>query len=81
MGTTNNWCLYTDANKSRKTGYKTENLSKVDLIPYDSVQNLELYAILMALSGFKEPPNITTDSQYAESELFCTLEQLSLYQD
>ena len=29
--------FYTDANKSGKAGYKSENLGKVDLSPYDSV--------------------------------------------
>ena len=35
--------------------------------PYNSVQKAELYAILMILKDFKEPLNIVTDSQCAES--------------
>ena len=58
--------FYTDANKSGKAGYKSEELSKVEQSPYDSVQKAELYAILMVLRDFKEPLNIITDSQYAE---------------
>ena len=34
--------------------------------PYNSVQKVELYAILMVLMDFNEPLNIVTDSQYAE---------------
>ena len=58
--------FYTDANKSGKAGYKSDELSKVEQSPYDSVQKAELYTILMVLSDFKEPLNIVTDSQYAE---------------
>ena len=39
----------------------------MDQSPYDSVQKAELYAILMVLRDFKEPLNIVTDLQYAES--------------
>ena len=35
--------------------------------PYNSIQKAELYAILMVLRNFKEPLNIVTDSQCAES--------------
>ena len=58
--------FYTDANKSGKAGYKSDELSKVKQSPYNSVQKAELYAILMVLRDFKEPLNIVTDSQYAE---------------
>ena len=58
--------FYTDANKSGKTHYKSEDLSKVEQSPYDSVQKAELYAIIMVLRDFKEPLNIITDSQYVE---------------
>ena len=34
--------FYTDANKSGKTGYKSDNLSKVKQSPYNSVQKAEL---------------------------------------
>ena len=47
-------------------GYTTENLSKVEQSPYDSVQKSKLYAILMVLKDFKEPVNLVTDLQYAE---------------
>ena len=59
--------FYTDVNKSGKAGYKSEELSKVDQNPYNFVQKAELYAIFMVLRDFKEPLNIVTDSQYAES--------------
>ena len=58
--------FYTDANKSGKAGYKSDELSKVEQSPYTSVQKAELYAIFMVLRDFKEPLNIVTDSQYAE---------------
>ena len=45
--------FYTDVNKSGKAGYKSENLSKVDQTPYDSVQKSELHAILMVLRDLK----------------------------
>ena len=35
--------FYSDANKSGKAGYKSEELSKVEQSPYDSVQKSELY--------------------------------------
>lgn len=47
--------FYTDANKSEKAGYKSENLSKMELSPYNSVQKSELYAIFMVLMDFMEP--------------------------
>ena len=57
--------FYTDAkNKSGKAGYKSEKLSKVEQIPYNSVQMAELYAILLVLRDFKGTLNIVTDLQY-----------------
>ena len=58
--------FYTDANKTGKAGYKSEDLGKVELSPYDSVQKAELDAILMVPRDFREPINIVTDSQHAE---------------
>ena len=58
--------FYTDANKSGKEGYKSENLNKVAQSPYYSVQKSDLYAVLMVLLDFAEPLTIVTDSQYAE---------------
>lgn len=58
--------FYTDASKSGKAGYKSEDVSKVAESPYKSVQKSELYAIFMGLSDFQESLNIVTDSQYAE---------------
>ena len=54
--------LYTDTNKSGKAGYKSQELSKVEQRPSNSVQKTELYAILMVLRDFKEPLIIATDS-------------------
>lgn len=45
--------FYTDASKSGKAGYKSENVSKVTESPYKSVQKSELYAILMVLSDLR----------------------------
>ena len=47
-------------------GYKSEELSKVEQSPYNSVQKVELHAILMVLRDFKEPLKIVTDPQHAE---------------
>ena len=58
------------------TNHKSENLSKVDLSPYDSVQKSELYAILMVLRDFKESLNIVM-----KKELFIILRLLILYQN
>ena len=44
--------FYTQANKLGKAGYKSENLSKVEQSPYNSVQRSELFAILMVLRNF-----------------------------
>ena len=44
---------YTDTNITGRSGYKSEDLSKVKQSPYGSVQKSELYAILMVLRGFK----------------------------
>ena len=62
------WALtfYTNAYKSGKAGYKSENLSRVQENPYDFVQKSELYVNLMVLKDFKEPLNKVNDSQYAE---------------
>lgn len=72
--------FYTDASKSGKAGYKSENVSKVTESPYKSVQKSELYAILMVLSDFQEPLNIVTDSQYAE-RVVLHIETAELIQD
>ena len=58
--------FYTDVSKSKKAGYKSEDISKVTESPYKSVQKSELYAIIMVLSDFQESLNIVTDCQYAE---------------
>ena len=58
--------FYTDANKLGKAGYKSDELSKVEQSPYNSVQKAELYVILLVLRDFKEPLNIIADSQNAE---------------
>jgi hypothetical protein len=58
--------FYTDANKSEKAWYKSEYISKVIESPYNSIQKLELYTILMMLLDFQESLNTVTDSQYAE---------------
>ena len=58
--------VFTDANKSGKAGYKSEDLSKVEQSPYVSIWESELYATLMVLRDFKELLNIVTNSQYAE---------------
>ena len=44
--------FYADANKSGKADYKSENLSKVEQSPYDSLKKSESYAILMELKDF-----------------------------
>ena len=46
--------LYTDASKSGKAGYKSEDVNKVAESPYKSVQKSELYAIIMVWSDFQE---------------------------
>ena len=47
-------------------GFKSEELSKVEKSPYNSVQKVELHAILMVLRDFKESLKIVTDPQHAE---------------
>lgn len=42
--------------------YKIGDIGKVVQSPFDSVQNSELYAILMVLFDFNEPLNVTTNS-------------------
>ena len=44
--------FYTDANKSGKAGFKSENVSKVTESPYKLVHKSELYIIIMVLSDF-----------------------------
>ena len=56
--------FYTDAIKSGKASYKSEELSKVEQSPYNSVKKAEVYVILMVLRYFKEILKIVTDSQY-----------------
>ena len=68
--------FHTGANKSGKAGCKSEDLSKVEQNPHNSVQKAEIYAILMILRKFKELLNIVTDLQYAE--LSCILKPLNL---
>jgi hypothetical protein len=46
--------LYTDANRLRMAGCKSDKMSKVIQSPYTSVQKSELYAILMVLLDFLE---------------------------
>ena len=58
--------FYTDANKSGKARYKSGEIRKVIQGPYNSVQRVEVYAILMVLMDFTELLNIFTDSQYAD---------------
>ena len=45
-------------------GYKSENISKLNQISYDSVQRSNSYEILI-LYNFPESLNIIIDSQYA----------------
>lgn len=47
----------------------SENLSEVNLSPYNSVQMSELYVILMGLVELKQPLTIVTDSQYVEIDI------------
>ena len=44
--------FFTDANKLRKVGYKSEDISKVVESPYNSIKKSELYAIFMVLLDF-----------------------------
>ena len=71
--------FYTDANKAGKAGYKSEDLSKVEQKPYNSVRKAKLYAILMVLRDFKEPLNILLIHNM-QKELSCILKLLNLCQ-
>ena len=53
--------FYTDINKLEMSVYKIGDIGKVVQSPFDSVQNSELYAILMVLFDFNEPLNVTTN--------------------
>lgn len=53
------------------SGYKAGNISRVVQNPYNSVQKLKLYAILMIVFDFEELPNFMTYSQYAEMIVLC----------
>ena len=57
--------FYTDANKSRKTRHKSEDVSKVAESPYKLVEKSELYILLMLLSDFQGSLTILTASQCA----------------
>ena len=57
---------YNIKNESGKAGYKSENLSKVDEITYESVLKSELYAILMVMRDFNKLLNTVIDLQYTE---------------
>ena len=60
------YTFHTDANKSGKADYKSDELSKVEQSPYNSVQKVKLFAILMVIRDFIESLNILTNSKYAE---------------
>lgn len=58
--------FFTDASSNGKAGYWTQDNFKISHYPFESVQQGELFAILMVLQDWPQTPcNTVSNSQYA----------------